>query len=50
VDAQPADSEEAQRAADPEAEAATARSAFIEIVAERRVAHLFAVLLRMGAI
>ena len=48
--AQPSDAETAQEAADPEAEAASARSAFIELVTERRMAHLFAVLLRMGAI
>jgi len=48
--AQPSDAEAAQEAADPEAEAASARSAFIELVTERRMAHLFAVLLRMGAI
>jgi len=48
--AQSSDAEAAQEAADPEAEAATARSAFIELVTERRMAHLFAVLLRMGAI
>ena len=35
---------------DPEAIAAAARVAFAEAVAARRIAHLFAVLLRMGAI
>jgi uncharacterized protein YkwD len=35
---------------DPEAAARAARIAFMEAVAARRIAHLFAVLLRMGAI
>jgi hypothetical protein len=35
---------------DPEAQAEAARIAFIELVSERRLAHLLAVLLRMGVI
>jgi uncharacterized protein YkwD len=48
--AQPADAAPAEETIDREAEAATARIAFIEGIAERRIAHLLAVLLRMGTI
>ena len=41
---------EAQETIDPEAAAKAARIAFTEWLAARRIAHLFAVLLRMGAI
>ncbi|HYV21443.1 MAG TPA: CAP domain-containing protein [Candidatus Bathyarchaeia archaeon] len=44
------DAEPAEEISDPAAEAATARIAFIEAIGERRIMHLFAVLLRMGAI
>jgi hypothetical protein len=40
----------AEETSDPEAEAQAARIAFIDGVGARRITHLFAVLLRMGAI
>ena len=40
----------AEETVDPEAAAQAARIAFVEWLAARRIAHLFAVLLRMGAI
>jgi uncharacterized protein YkwD len=40
----------AEEANDPEADAQAARTAFIDGVGARRITHLFAVLLRMGAI
>ena len=48
--AEPAEAESDQEATNPEAEAAAARIAFAEALSERRIAHLLAVLLRMGAI
>ena len=48
--AQPAVAEPAPEATDLEAEAKTARIAFIEAAIERRMVHLIAVLLRMGVI
>jgi hypothetical protein len=47
--AQPADAAPAEEMTAPEAEAATARIP-IDVIAERRIAHLFAILLRMDAI
>ena len=48
--AQPADAAPAEETTDPDAESAAARIPFSDVVAERRIAHLFAILLRMGAI
>jgi uncharacterized protein YkwD len=47
---QPADPEPAEETIDPETAAQAARAAFLESVVARRVAHLFALLLRMGVI
>src|SRR5206468_1684985 len=48
--AEPINTETADEASDPAAEAETARVAFIEALRERRIVHLIAVLLRMGVI
>jgi hypothetical protein len=47
---QPADPEPAEETVDPETAAQAARAAFLESVVARRVAHLFAIFLRMGII
>ena len=50
ADADPVDADLGKETATPEAAAEAARAAFREAVSMRRIAHLFAVLLRMGGI